>query len=44
MRTNCLDCLDRTNFIQSKLAMHTLDRILVRLGINLEKDIGYKDL
>lgn len=25
IRTNCLDCLDRTNFIQSKIAMAVLD-------------------
>lgn len=24
IRTNCLDCLDRTNFVQTKLAMHIL--------------------
>ena len=24
MRTNCLDCLDRTNFVQAKIAMLTL--------------------
>ena len=44
MRTNCLDCLDRTNFVQTKLAMHILDKILKRLGIDLKADIGYSDL
>ena len=27
-RTNCLDCLDRTNFFQAKLALITLESIL----------------
>lgn len=27
-RTNCLDCLDRTNFFQSKLAMITFEEML----------------
>ena len=27
MRTNCMDCLDRTNVVQSMFARHMLDRI-----------------
>lgn len=27
-RTNCLDCLDRTNFFQAKLAMITFQEML----------------
>lgn len=27
-RTNCLDCLDRTNFFQTKLALQTVENIL----------------
>lgn len=34
MRTNCLDCLDRTNFVQTKLAMQAVDFMIRRLGIN----------
>jgi len=37
MRTNCLDCLDRTNFIQTKLAVHILELMLTAMGINVEK-------
>ncbi|KAI9748665.1 MAG: hypothetical protein M1815_003081 [Lichina confinis] len=33
VRTNCMDCLDRTNLVQSMLARWTLDRQLVDLGI-----------
>jgi hypothetical protein len=42
MRTNCLDCLDRTNFIQTKLAAHTFESILNGLGIAIDKrGLGY---
>ncbi|KAH7320032.1 phosphoinositide phosphatase [Stachybotrys elegans] len=33
MRTNCMDCLDRTNVVQSLFARHMLDRIFVDLGL-----------
>ncbi|KAI9329100.1 SAC1 suppressor of actin mutations 1-like protein, partial [Obelidium mucronatum] len=33
IRTNCMDCLDRTNVVQSILARHVLSKILVRMGI-----------
>ncbi|KAJ4290779.1 Phosphoinositide phosphatase sac1 [Collariella sp. IMI 366227] len=33
VRTNCMDCLDRTNVVQSMLARWTLDRILIDLGL-----------
>ncbi|KAF3909315.1 Synaptojanin-1 [Dactylellina cionopaga] len=33
VRTNCMDCLDRTNVVQSMLARWTLNRQLVDLGI-----------
>ncbi|KAK6538735.1 hypothetical protein TWF694_010308 [Orbilia ellipsospora] len=33
VRSNCMDCLDRTNVIQSMLAKWTLNRQLVDLGI-----------
>lgn len=32
-RTNCIDCLDRTNVVQSMLAKRSLQQILVKLGI-----------
>lgn len=28
-RTNCLDCLDRTNYVQSRIALETLKLMLV---------------
>ncbi|KAJ3063704.1 Phosphatidylinositide phosphatase SAC2 [Podochytrium sp. JEL0797] len=33
IRTNCMDCLDRTNVVQSILARHMLNQILLRTGI-----------
>lgn len=33
VRTNCMDCLDRTNVVQSLLARHMLDRMLTDLGL-----------
>src|SRR5690606_13059679 len=33
MRTNCMDCLDRTNVVQSIFARHTLDRAFAELGL-----------
>jgi hypothetical protein len=33
MRTNCMDCLDRTNVVQSMFARHMLDRAFVELGL-----------
>jgi hypothetical protein len=33
VRTNCMDCLDRTNVVQSMLARHTLNRMLHELGV-----------
>lgn len=33
VRTNCMDCLDRTNVIQSMLGRFTLSRMLTDLGI-----------
>lgn len=35
MRTNCLDCLDRTNVFQSKLALDSLNVQLDQLGVSL---------
>jgi len=32
-RTNCIDCLDRTNVVQSMLARRNLQSVLVRLNI-----------
>lgn len=31
MRTNCLDCLDRTNVVQTKIAFRVVEVILDRL-------------
>ncbi|KAK0735067.1 SacI homology domain-containing protein [Lasiosphaeria miniovina] len=33
VRTNCMDCLDRTNVVQSMLGRWTLDRMLADLGL-----------
>ncbi|KAG0232267.1 hypothetical protein BGW41_001910 [Actinomortierella wolfii] len=34
IRTNCMDCLDRTNVVQSALARHVLNQQLLKLGIS----------
>jgi hypothetical protein len=33
VRSNCMDCLDRTNVVQSMLARWTLDRIFIDVGL-----------
>lgn len=33
MRTNCMDCLDRTNVVQGNFARATLDRMFIDLGL-----------
>lgn len=33
MRTNCMDCLDRTNVVQSNFARHMLDQVFWDLGL-----------
>lgn len=33
MRTNCLDCLDRTNRVQTYLGLDTLNKMLDYLGV-----------
>lgn len=42
VRTNCMDCLDRTNVVQSMLARYTLDRIFVDLGL-MQRGSTFKD-
>ncbi|KAK4442475.1 phosphoinositide phosphatase SAC1 [Podospora aff. communis PSN243] len=42
VRTNCMDCLDRTNVVQSMLARWTLDRIFVDLGL-MQKGTRFAD-
>lgn len=32
-RTNCVDCLDRTNVVQGLLARHALEVLLQELGV-----------
>lgn len=39
-RTNCLDCLDRTNLVQSKIAYEVMGAILVKCGFDLESIVG----
>jgi len=40
MRINCIDCLDRTNLIQSKIAYDTLNTILTKCGFDIAKIFG----
>ncbi|KAJ2161494.1 hypothetical protein GGF46_001433 [Coemansia sp. RSA 552] len=39
-RVNCMDCLDRTNVVQSALARSVLNEQLVRLGVHAAPDQG----
>ena len=32
MRTNCLDCLDRTNYVQSRLALRSLRNFFLQFA------------
>ncbi|EAR97727.3 endonuclease/exonuclease/phosphatase family protein (macronuclear) [Tetrahymena thermophila SB210] len=40
VRTNCLDCLDRTNVFQSKIALDSLVQQLDQLGVSLADQFG----
>ncbi|KAK5692929.1 Phosphoinositide phosphatase sac1 [Elasticomyces elasticus] len=49
VRTNCMDCLDRTNVVQSMLGRWTLTRQLIDLGIlgageSAQDDAGFEDM
>ena len=37
IRTNCMDCLDRTNLLQSQIAWVVLVNQMMKLGIQLEE-------
>ena len=37
MRTNCLDCLDRTNVTQTKIVMRIVENILDRIKTSNRK-------
>ena len=43
IRTNCMDCLDRTNVVQCSIARHVMNLQLLRLGIHSypEQGLGY---
>lgn len=38
VRTNCMDCLDRTNVVQSMLAKHVITRQLIDCGVFKQSD------
>lgn len=42
MRTNCMDCLDRTNVVQSNFARSVLDRVFQDLGL-LSQGSSFRD-
>ena len=44
IRVNCLDNLDRTNLIQSKIAYQALNTILEKLGFDIKKVSGEKSI
>lgn len=37
MRTNCLDCLDRTNYVQSRIALEVLKDMLINFTSEVTK-------
>ncbi|KAJ2412358.1 hypothetical protein H4218_000699 [Coemansia sp. IMI 209128] len=39
-RVNCMDCLDRTNVVQSTIARSVLNEQLVRLGVHIAPERG----
>ncbi|KAJ1725617.1 hypothetical protein LPJ53_000287 [Coemansia erecta] len=39
-RVNCMDCLDRTNVVQSTIARSVLNEQLVRLGVHIAPEKG----
>ncbi|KAG2183821.1 hypothetical protein INT44_008832 [Umbelopsis vinacea] len=41
-RTNCMDCLDRTNVVQSAFARSIMNTILMRFGISEYPDQGFR--
>jgi hypothetical protein len=43
VRTNCMDCLDRTNVVQSMLGRYILSRMLVDLGLMREGENAEDD-
>jgi len=43
VRTNCMDCLDRTNVVQSMLGRYILSRMLVDLGMMREGENAEDD-
>ncbi|KAI5477835.1 protein of inositol phosphatase family [Pseudohyphozyma bogoriensis] len=43
VRTNCIDCLDRTNVVQSAIARWFLNRHLVHLGLSSQEEAGMHD-
>ncbi|PHH76239.1 hypothetical protein CDD80_1688 [Ophiocordyceps camponoti-rufipedis] len=43
MRVNCMDCLDRTNVVQSMFARHMLDRILQEAGL-MTRGASFRDV
>ncbi|KAK4058668.1 hypothetical protein OIO90_000112 [Microbotryomycetes sp. JL221] len=43
VRTNCIDCLDRTNVVQSAIARYFLGRHLVHLGVTSHEEAGMHD-
>ncbi|KFH43869.1 Phosphoinositide phosphatase-like protein [Hapsidospora chrysogenum ATCC 11550] len=42
MRTNCMDCLDRTNVVQSNFARHMLDQVFWELGL-MPRGTSFRD-
>jgi len=40
VRTNCLDCLDRTNLTQAKIGFDILDNQLREVDIDLQSILG----
>lgn len=39
VRTNCLDCLDRTNFVQTKIGLQIVESIIKMLGFKVPRPL-----
>lgn len=42
IRTNCLDCLDRTNYVQSRIALVILQKIITCINDEAGKEMIYE--
>lgn len=44
VRTNCLDCLDRTNVFMTKVALKAVEGVLRAIGVNIAHEFKCQTL